>query len=121
LVHKSIYDSFLERLVATTQAIRVGPPDMPGVEVGPLASFHHRDRVASYVDIARSEGGKILCGGTAPQESSFATGAYYMPTIIEGLSPHARAVQEEIFGPVLVALPFDDEEDLIAQANGTAF
>jgi len=91
------------------------------VEVGPLASFHHRARVAQFVDRARSEGGNILCGGGIPQEPEFANGAFYLPTIIDGLKYDAVSCQEEAFGPVLVVLPFKNEQDLIAQANGTAF
>lgn len=120
-VEASIYDEVLRRVVGSAEALKVGRPDAPGVEVGPLASFHHRERVARFVDRAREEGGRILCGGTAPTGGDFDLGAYYQPTVIDGLGPDAASCQEEAFGPVLVALPFRDEADLIAQANGTAF
>jgi acyl-CoA reductase-like NAD-dependent aldehyde dehydrogenase len=73
------------------------------------------------VDRARSEGGRILCGGAVPDGPAYAKGAYYLPTVIDGLPTESRTCQEEAFGPVLVCLPFKDEADLIAQGNGTAF
>jgi acyl-CoA reductase-like NAD-dependent aldehyde dehydrogenase len=120
-IERSVYDAVLDAVVARTRTLRVGAPDSEGVEVGPLASFHHRDRVAAFVDRARAEGGRILVGGGIAQGPTYANGAYYLPTVIDGLPASAASCQEEAFGPVLVALPFDDEADLIAQANGTAF
>ena len=120
-IEASIYDEVLAQVVARAKTIRVAAPDADGVEMGPLASFHHRERVARFVDRAREEGGRILCGGEAPTGGEFDKGAYYLPTVIDGLGYDAISCQEEAFGPVLVALPFKDEADLIAQANGTAF
>lgn len=120
-IEASVYDEVLKAVVERTKTLKVALPDAPGVEVGPLASFHHRDRVARFVDRAREEGGRILCGGEAPTGGDYDKGAFYMPTIIDGLGPDAASCQEEAFGPVLVALPFKDEADLIAQANGTVF
>jgi NAD-dependent aldehyde dehydrogenases len=120
-VQKSIYGRFMKELVTRSQAVRVGLPDDPNTQMGPLVSRTHRDKVAGYVDIARSEGGKVLVGGYAPDEGPLARGWFYMPTVIEGLDNKARAVREEIFGPVLVALPFEDEDDVIAQANDTPY
>jgi len=120
-VHKSLYGRFLKELVARTREIRVGLPDDPATQMGPLVSRAHRDKVAGYVDIARGEGGKVLVGGDLPADPALARGWFYLPTVIDGLGNRARACQEEIFGPVLVALPFDDEDDVIAQGNDTAF
>ena len=120
-IEASIYDEVLAQVVARAKTIRVAAPDADGVEMGPLASFHHRERVARFVDRAREEGGRILCGGEAPTGGEFDKGAYYLPTVIDGLGYDAVSCQEEAFGPVLVGLPFKDEADLIAQANGTAF
>lgn len=120
-IEEAIYDEVLAAVVARAKTLKVALPDATGVEVGPLASFHHRDRVAAFVDRARAEGGRILCGGEAPAGGDYDKGAFYLPTIIDGLGPDAASCQEEAFGPVLVALPFKDEADLIAQANGTAF
>ena len=120
-IEASIYDEVLAQVVARAKTIRVAAPDADGVEMGPLASFHHRERVARFVDRAREEGGRILCGGEAPTGGEFDKGAYYLPTVIDGLGYDAVSCQEEAFGPVLVGLPFKDEADLIAQVNGTAF
>ncbi|PMR69709.1 aldehyde dehydrogenase [Halomonas heilongjiangensis] len=115
------YDEVMTRLLAITRGLRVGHPETPGTHLGPLISQAHRDGVAAYVDQARAEGGRVLCGGSAPQDAELAQGSYYLPTIIEGL-PHDSAVcQEEIFGPVLVALPYDDEDELVGLANDNVF
>lgn len=115
----------LDRMIALMReragAIRVGMPLAPESHMGPLASFRHRETVESFVQSARDEGGEILAGGARPGDPALAGGAFYQPTLIGGLDATARVCREEIFGPVLVILPFDDEEDLIEQANGTAF
>jgi len=120
-IEASIYDEVLAQVVARAKSLKLDLPDAEGVEMGPLASFHHRERVARFVDRARAEGGRVLCGGEAPTGGVYSQGAFYLPTVIDGLGPNAASCQEEAFGPVLVALPFQDEADLIAQANGTAF
>jgi betaine-aldehyde dehydrogenase len=120
-VHKSIYQTFLDRLVEFTRGVRVGLPDDPNTQMGPLVSYSHRDKVAGYVDIARAEGGKVLIGGDRPKDAILDKGAFYMPTIIDGLTNQARACREEIFGPVLVAVPFSDDDDVIQQGNDTPF
>ncbi|GAA4681413.1 aldehyde dehydrogenase [Gordonia humi] len=120
-VHSSIYDETMARLVERTEALRVGNGFDPATRVGPLVHTRHRESVASYVELARSEGGRILTGGAVPDDPALADGSYYLPTIIDGLENSARTCQEEIFGPVLVALPFDDEEDLVRRANDSVF
>ncbi|MFF0465588.1 aldehyde dehydrogenase [Streptomyces mexicanus] len=120
-VHRSLYDSFLGELVERVRKLRVGPGTDPATQVAPLVHHRHRDAVAAYVDLARAEGGRILCGGAAPDGPSYAAGAYYLPTVIDGLPNSARVCQEEIFGPVLVALPYEDEDDLVRQANASVY
>ncbi|WP_237173663.1 aldehyde dehydrogenase [Paracandidimonas lactea] len=120
-VQKSVYNKVVADLVARTQGIRVRLPDASDVQMGPLVSAAHRNKVAACVDLARSEGGKILVGGNIPDTQPLDKGMFYMPTIIDGLDNSSRSAQEEIFGPVLVAIPFDDEDDVIAQANDTVF
>ncbi|RYY70898.1 MAG: aldehyde dehydrogenase family protein, partial [Comamonadaceae bacterium] len=90
-------------------------------QMGPLASFAHRERVEGLVATARAEGGQILTGGARPDGVTLQAGAYYLPTVIAGLPNSATVCQQEIFGPVLCVLPFDDEDDLLAQANDSAF
>ncbi len=120
-VQKSIYKRFVDELVARTRAIRVGMPDDPKTQVGPLVSSAHRKKVTGYVDLARREGGNVLVGGEPPSDAALSHGWFYLPTVIDGLTNRARVCQEEIFGPVLVALPFDNEEDVIEQANDTVY
>ncbi|RVT97785.1 aldehyde dehydrogenase [Rhodovarius crocodyli] len=121
MIEESIYDEVLAQIVARAKTLKVLPPDAAGVEVGPLASFHHRDRVVAFVNRARQEGGRILCGGEVPTGGDYDRGAYYLPTIIDGLAYDSLTCQEEAFGPVLVAIPFKDEAELIEKGNGTAF
>lgn len=116
-VQRSIYDGFVERLVTATQALKVGHPFDATTQVSSLVHPDHRDSVARYVDLAREEGGTILCGGAAPDDPALQDGAYYRPTIIAGLDNTAKTCREEIFGPVLVVMPFEDEVDVIAQGN----
>ncbi len=116
-VQKSIHDAFIARLVAATEALTVGHPYDKETQVSSLVHVDHRDSVEGYVALAREEGGTILTGGARPEGESLAGGAYYLPTIIAGLPNSARVCREEIFGPVLVVLPFEDEADVITQAN----
>lgn len=120
-VQRGLYDAFLERLAAAAARLRVGDPEDERTQMGPLIHEQHRQTVERYVQLGRDEGGRVRCGGERPRGGLYERGAYYLPTIIEGLTNRARVVQEEIFGPVLVALPFDDEDELVAQANDSAY
>lgn len=86
-----------------------------------MASFAHRDAVAAAVDRARAEGANVLCGGTVPDGPEYAGGAFYLPTVLTGLGNGSATSQQEIFGPVCVVMPFDNEDDLLAMANDTDF
>jgi betaine-aldehyde dehydrogenase len=119
-VQRAVYQQVLTLLIERTRQLRVGLPDAPGSDLGPLASFPHRERVAGFVARARAEGGEIVLGGAPPGNPELGGGAFYQPTIIIGLHNRAAVCQEEIFGPVLCVLPFDEEGDLIAQANDSA-
>lgn len=116
-VQRSIYDRFVARLVAATERLRVGHPFDADTQVSSLVHPDHRLTVEDYVAKGLEDGGEVLTGGERPDAPNLATGAYFAPTIISGLNNKARICREEIFGPVLVVLPFDDEEDVIAQAN----
>ena len=120
-VQRGIHDRLVDRLLARALNLRVDLPDAAGAQMGPIVSFAHRDRIAAMVDAARSAGANILTGGAAPVEARLAKGAFYMPTIVSGIDNAATIAREEIFGPVLCVLPFHDEEDLIAQANDSAY
>ncbi|HFK7185530.1 TPA: aldehyde dehydrogenase [Serratia odorifera] len=120
-VHRSLYQPLLARLCELASGLRVGNPLQPGVHLGPLINARHRQSVADYVALAQQEGGRVLIGGEIPADPQLANGSYYLPTIIEGLNNEARVCQEEIFGPVLVAMPFDDEAQLIEMANDSVY
>ena len=120
-VQRGAYDRLVSLLVERAGAIKVGLPDNPDAQMGPLASFTQRDRVESYVASAVAEGGQILLGGKRPDAPELGEGAYFLPTIIGGLNNQATCAREEIFGPVLCVLPFEDEADLIAQANDSSY
>lgn len=120
-VERKIVGQVLEKLAERTARLRIGLPAVSGSEMGPLASFPHRERVEEFVASARAEGGKILTGGMRPADPALQDGAFYQPTIVTGLTNQARVCREEIFGPVLCVLPFEDESDLVAQANDTAY
>jgi acyl-CoA reductase-like NAD-dependent aldehyde dehydrogenase len=120
-VQRKLYASFLERLVAGAKALRIGDPLSERTQMGPLVSAAHRETVEAYVARGLADGGRLLAGGTRPSGEGRDAGYYYQPTIIEGLRNDQSICQEEIFGPVLVALPFDDEDDLLAQANDSVY
>jgi acyl-CoA reductase-like NAD-dependent aldehyde dehydrogenase len=101
------------------KVLKVGDPYEPGTIVGPVITAQHRDRVESYVRAGVEEGGEILAGGERPEKPD--KGYYVAPTLIAGCRPGMKVVQEEIFGPVIVAVPFDDDDEGIAIANGTDF
>ena len=116
-VERSIYDGFVKRLVAATRALKVGHPFEAGTQVAPLIHMDHRAEVADHVARALDEGAELLCGGAAPEGAEYETGSYYLPTILAGVDNTARICREEVFGPVLVVMPFDDEADVIAMSN----
>lgn len=120
-IHQSIYETFLKRLVEITEGLRVGHPEQPNVHMGSLINPKHLESVHRYVELAKAEGGTVITGGEAITEGEFAKGSFYKPTIITGLNNSAQTCQEEIFGPVLVVLPYEDEQDLIEQANDSCF
>ncbi|AGW93199.1 aldehyde dehydrogenase [Cupriavidus sp. DF5525] len=120
-VARSQYEAFIDRLAAGAAHLRVGDPADDRTQMGPLITDRHRDSIESYVAAGVEEGGQLRTGGLRPEVAGLPNGYFYTPTIIEGLDNNARICQEEIFGPVLVAIPFDDEDDLIAQANDSVY
>lgn len=120
-VEASVYDEFLLKLAERVKRIRVGLPMDRGTEMGSLISIEHRNRVESFVQRAVQAGAKVAVGGYRPDESELAEGAYYMPTVLYDAAQDSEIVQEEVFGPVLVVLPFRDEEEALALANDTIY
>jgi acyl-CoA reductase-like NAD-dependent aldehyde dehydrogenase len=120
-VEKTIYKEFLDGLRDFAEAYRMGAPESPETDMGPLASFPHREHVEKYVEIGRKEGAAVAAGGSRPTGGIFDKGAYYPATVLTGVDNTARVCREEIFGPVAVVLPFENEDRLLQQANDTDF
>lgn len=120
-VQRSVYDAFISRLVAATKALKVGHPFETETQIGPLIHMDHRAEVASHVARALEDGAELLCGGKAPEGDAFVEGSYYEPTILVGLPNNARLCREEVFGPVLAVLPFDDEAEVIEASNDNEY
>ncbi|EDY59923.1 MULTISPECIES: aldehyde dehydrogenase family protein [Streptomyces] len=118
LVARSVHSTLLGILADAVPGVPVGDPRDPGTVVGPMAGEKHLKKVEEYVDLARKEGGRIVCGG---ERLDLDGGFYYQPTVIADLSNDSRVVQEEIFGPVLTVQPFDTEDEAVALANSTPY
>ncbi|NKQ56221.1 aldehyde dehydrogenase [Amycolatopsis sp. K13G38] len=119
LVPRERYDEAVEKTAAALSGIRVGDPANPRTLCGPLISARQRDRVEGYLALATEEGGKIVCGGGRP--AGFEQGFYVEPTLISGLTNDSRVAREEIFGPVLVILPHDGDDDAVRIANDSPY
>jgi aldehyde dehydrogenase (NAD+)/betaine-aldehyde dehydrogenase len=116
ILHESIAERFLERFIALAESIRIGDPLDPETEMGPLTSAEHRDRVLSYIGIARDEGGEVLSGGTVPDDPALADGFYIRPTVVRA-EPSARVCREEVFGPFVTVTTFRTDDEALAIAN----
>jgi acyl-CoA reductase-like NAD-dependent aldehyde dehydrogenase len=119
IVQRGVYDQVVEGLTKMANVLKVGDPYEPDTVLGPVITAAHRDRVESYIAAGRSEGAEVVAGGVRPEKPD--TGYYVAPTLLAGCRLEMKVVQEEIFGPVVVVLPFDDEEEGIALMNGTEF
>jgi acyl-CoA reductase-like NAD-dependent aldehyde dehydrogenase len=120
-VQQVILKEFLAALGEYAKNYRIGNPESADTQMGPLASFPHREHVEKYVGIGVKEGAEILAGGTRPAGATFEKGAYYPATVLTGVNNSGRISREEIFGPVAVVIPFTDEDDLVRQANDNDF
>jgi acyl-CoA reductase-like NAD-dependent aldehyde dehydrogenase len=113
LVQRTVFDRFLELLEPAVKGVRVGDPGQDGCEMGPLITAAHRDKVASYVP----DDAPLAFRGSAPEGSGY----WYPPTVLAPVAPSDRAAVEEIFGPVVAVIPFDDEADAVRIANDSQF
>jgi len=121
-VERTIQEKFMERFVAHAQSLVVGDPLDEATEQGALVSRAQFDKVMSYLQLARQEGGQILCGGDVPAVGGRCSGGFFVrPTVITGLPVNSRVNQEEIFGPVVTVTPFDTEDEVVAGANATPY
>lgn len=121
-VQRPIYEKFKADFIAKTKELTVGNPLEEKTKIGAVVSRPHQEKILSYIALAKTEGGTVLCGGNAVTlGGDFAEGYYMEPTIIEGLPYNCRTNQEEIFGPVVTITPFDTEEEVLSMANSTVY
>jgi aldehyde dehydrogenase (NAD+) len=119
LLQRSIHDDFVQRLVAFASTAKLGDPSRPDTQIGPVSTRPQFDKVMSYIDIARSEGAQCVLGGRSRPD--LGAGLFVEPTIFTGVRNDMRIAQEEVFGPVLAVIPFDDEADAIRIGNDIPF
>jgi aldehyde dehydrogenase (NAD+) len=120
-VERKIYDEFTARVAEYGRNLRVGDSRDPSTEIGPLVSADQLARVTSYLDIGRQEGAKPLVGGHRLMDGRLANGYFVPPTVFANVNNEMRIAQEEIFGPVLSAIPFDSYDEVVALANRTIY
>ena len=118
IVHRSRFDGVVEALASLAASLPVGPPDDPATVLGPVISRRQRDTIEGFIARARAEGAELVTGGERPRSDG--PGFYVAPTLFAG-GPDLEIAREEVFGPVVVAIPYDDEEEGIAIANGTDY
>ncbi|GES33897.1 aldehyde dehydrogenase family protein [Streptomyces angustmyceticus] len=119
IVQRGVYEALVARLTRYIGQLTIGDPRARGTVVGPVISAAHRDRVESYVELGRKEGARVVAGGARP--SAPERGFYVAPTLLADCTPGMRVVREEIFGPVVVVLPFDGEDEGVALANDSDY
>ncbi len=120
-LHTAIHDGFLERLVDKAGRIRVGDPLQPSTHMGPQISRTQLEKIHRYVNIGQAEGAKLVLGGGYPEDEALRRGFFYTPTVFDDVRNEMRIAQEEIFGPVVAAIRFDDEAAVIREANAIPF
>lgn len=120
-VERAIHDEFVERLATYAKGLRVGDGIDPATEIGPLVSEKQLQRVTGYLEAGTAEGAKLVTGGTRLVEGALAAGNFVAPTIFAGVSDDMKIAREEIFGPVISALPFDTLDEAVERANNTPY
>ena len=122
IVERSIYDRFLMSFIEKTKKLIIGPPSNSSTQIGAIVSADHKEKILSYIKLAKSEGGKVECGGESVILDGENSGGYYIsPTIITGLDMNCKTNQEEIFGPVVTVMPFDSENEALELANNSKY
>ena len=120
-VHKDLHGPVRDALVRQAEALPVGLPWMDGVELGPIVSEKQYDRVMGFIARGQSEGAQLLTGGDAPADDALANGFFVRPTVFDGVTPDMCIANDEIFGPVMSILTWDDYEDMLAQVNSVEY
>lgn len=121
IVQRGVYAEFVERLAAAVGRLRVGDGADPRTHVGPLVSKAQQARVLDYIEIGKKEGARLVVEAALPTEDRLKAGYFVAPTLFADVAPDMRIAQEEIFGPVVTVIPFDDEDDAVRITNGTEF
>lgn len=121
LVHESVHDEFVRRLVARAETLVMGDPMSPATDLGPLVSAKQKARVEKYIALGQEEGCRMAFQGTVPSDPALAEGHWVPPVILTGATNQMRIAREEIFGPVLVVIPFRDDDDAVAIANDSEY
>jgi acyl-CoA reductase-like NAD-dependent aldehyde dehydrogenase len=121
LVHRSVHDELVARIAPAVERLVVGDGADPRTHVGPLITPEQRQRVLSYIELGVEEGASIRAQAPLPTDPNLQDGYYVAPTMFTGVAPTMRIAQEEIFGPVICVIPFDDEEEAVQIANGTEY
>lgn len=120
-VQRGIRDKFLDRLVERTAKIRIGDPLDEEVQMGPMVSADQHQKVMNYIEIGKKEGADLRIGGGVPKVQGYEHGFFIEPTVFAGVTDDMTIAKEEIFGPVMSVLDFDDEDEVVARANATPF
>lgn len=120
-VHRSLHGAVAEELVKQAEALPIGVPWVKENDVGPIVSERQFDRIMGFIDSAKTEGATLLTGGGRPNDAALRRGLFIAPTVFDGVTPAMRIGREEIFGPVMSVLTWDDYEDMIAKANGLEY
>jgi acyl-CoA reductase-like NAD-dependent aldehyde dehydrogenase len=118
IAQRGVHDELVRTLADVSQLLTVGDPLDPGTVVGPLITAEHRERVEGFIERGRAEGGEIVVGGYRPDSE---TGFYLNPTLVAGCTNQMTIARQEIFGPVVVVVPFDDEDEAVALANDSDY
>jgi aldehyde dehydrogenase (NAD+) len=121
LVERKVHDQVVEGLVKLGRSARIGDPKKPETQVGPITTLAQRDKVLSYIEIAREGGATCAMGGGQPDAPELAAGWFVEPTVFTGVDNGMRIAREEVFGPILSVIPFDDEDEAFAIANDSPY
>ncbi len=121
MVERPIYDEFVAKVAAFGAALRIGNGIDPQTHIGPLVSAEQLERVSAYLSVGKAEGAHAVSGGMALTDGAYAKGYFVPPTVFSNVHDDMRIAKEEIFGPVISAIPFDDVDDLLKRANSTSF